>query len=117
VASRTLPEADAAQHRADENEMTSTLDGDLDIHSEITITGTVKGSIMVHRGGVLVLLGVAEGGVVVAGGHPISVIGSPHRLAGAHLTLNPRDQLPSQSSAHRPVARNHQAHPTDEQRG
>jgi hypothetical protein len=48
--------------------MALTYDGDLDIHSDITITQVVTGSITVRSGGVLVLMGKAEGGVVVCGG-------------------------------------------------
>jgi hypothetical protein len=47
--------------------MALTHDGDLDIHSDITVTRAVTGSIKVRAGGVLVLMGIAEGGVVVCG--------------------------------------------------
>jgi hypothetical protein len=42
-------------------------DGDLDVDQELSVTGTVTGSIRVHAGGVLVLLGLAQGGVVLTG--------------------------------------------------
>jgi hypothetical protein len=48
--------------------------------AEITITGTVKRSITVHRGAVLVLLGVVEDGVVVAGGGFAQMAGTTNGL-------------------------------------
>jgi hypothetical protein len=60
--------------------MTSALEGDLDIHGEVTITGTVKGAITVHRAAVLLLSGVAEGGVVVGGGGFARIAGTTNGL-------------------------------------
>ena len=63
--------------------MTSALDCDVDVDSEITITGRVKGSITVRRGAVLVLLGVAEGGLVVTGGGFAQIAGTTNGLFAA----------------------------------
>jgi hypothetical protein len=65
-------------------------DGDLDVDQELSVTGTVTGSIRVHAGGVLVLLGLAQGGVVVAGGGFARIAGITNGLfvaAGGHVVL------------------------------
>ncbi len=70
--------------------MRSNDDGDLDVDHELSVTGTVTGSVRVHSGGVLVLLGLASGGVVVAGGGFARISGVTNGLfvaAGGHLVL------------------------------
>ena len=65
-------------------------DGDLDVDHELSVTGTVTGSIRVHAGGVLVLLGIAAGGVVVAAGGFARISGITNGLfvaAGGHVVL------------------------------
>jgi hypothetical protein len=54
--------------------------GDLLVTGELTITGTVTGTIYVHTGGLLVLLGVAEEGVVVLDGGYARISGTTGRL-------------------------------------
>jgi hypothetical protein len=63
---------------------------DIDISSDITITHDVAGPIVVHPGGVLVLMGVSEGGVIVRGGGYARITGTTHGLfvaAGGHAVL------------------------------
>jgi hypothetical protein len=70
--------------------MRSGYEGDLDVDQELSVTGTVTGSIRVHAGGVLVLLGLAAGGVVVAGGGFAWISGTTNGLfvaAGGHVVL------------------------------
>jgi hypothetical protein len=65
-------------------------DGDLDVDQELSVTGTVTGSVRVHAGGVLVLLGLAAGGVVVTGGGFARIAGATNGLfvgAGGHAVL------------------------------
>jgi hypothetical protein len=65
-------------------------DGDLDVDQELSVTGTVTGSIRVQAGGALVLLGLAAGGVVVAGGGFARISGITNGLfvaAGGHVVL------------------------------
>ena len=63
---------------------------DIDVGSDITITRSVEGRIIVRHSGVLVLTGVAEGGVVVCGGGFARISGRTHGLmvaAGGHAVL------------------------------
>jgi hypothetical protein len=64
--------------------------GDLDVHSDLTITKDVTGSIAVRAGGMLVLLGTAHGGVTVSGGGFARIAGTTNGLfvcAGGHAVL------------------------------
>jgi cytoskeletal protein CcmA (bactofilin family) len=54
--------------------------GDLLVTGELTVTGTVTGTIYVHSDGLLVLLGVAEEGVVVLDGGYARISGTIGRL-------------------------------------
>jgi cytoskeletal protein CcmA (bactofilin family) len=54
--------------------------GDLLVTGELTVTGTVTGTIYVQSGGLLVLLGVAEEGVVVLDGGYARISGTIGRL-------------------------------------
>jgi hypothetical protein len=54
--------------------------GDLLVTGELTVTGTVTGTIYVHSDGLLVLLGVAEEGVVVLDGGYARISGTTGRL-------------------------------------
>lgn len=62
---------------------------DIEVDRERTIKGTV-GSIVVRAGGCLVLMGTAEGGVVVEGGGYARIAGTARRVrvaAGGHVVL------------------------------
>jgi hypothetical protein len=70
--------------------VSSNHQSDLEISDELTVTGNVNGRITVLGGGVLVLLGVATGGVVVAGGGFARISGTTGGLfvaAGGHAVL------------------------------
>ena len=70
--------------------MPSHQSGDLDISSDVTITGHVGGPILVHPGGVLVLMGTCDGQVIVRGGGYARISGTTHGLfvaAGGHAVL------------------------------
>jgi len=54
--------------------------GDLLVTGELTVTGTVTGTLYVHSGGLLVLIGVAEEGVVVLDGGSARISGTIGRL-------------------------------------
>ena len=55
---------------AEDQPMNQAYQGDLHVDSEVTVTRTVRGKIVVHRGGALVLMGRAEDGLIVeAGGY------------------------------------------------
>ncbi len=64
--------------------------GHIDISSDITIAQNVAGSIVVHPGGLLVLMGVCQGGVIVRGGGYARIVGTTRGLfvaAGGHAVL------------------------------
>jgi cytoskeletal protein CcmA (bactofilin family) len=64
--------------------------GDLLVTNELSITGTVTGTIYVHSEGLLVLMGVAEEGVVVLDGGYARISGTTGRLLvgpGGRATL------------------------------
>lgn len=64
--------------------------GDVNIGSDVTVTKCVTGSIVVHPGGALVLMGTAEGGVIVRGGGFARIVGTTHGLfvaTGGHAVL------------------------------
>lgn len=64
--------------------------GDVELYSDMTLTRSVAETISVHAGGALVLLGVAEGGVVVTGGGFARIPGKTSGLfvaAGGHAVL------------------------------
>lgn len=70
--------------------MNLALEGDLDISGERTVTQRVTGVITVHRGGCLILMGVAEGGIVVRGGGFAHIAGTTNGLlvaAGGYAVL------------------------------
>jgi hypothetical protein len=70
--------------------MTLMRDGDVDISTDVTVTGRVSGSIVVHPGGCLVLMGEAGGGVIVRGGGFARIPGRTRGLfvgAGGHAVL------------------------------
>lgn len=70
--------------------MTITHHGDLDIYSEMTVSCTVSGRIIVHPNGILVLMGRAEGGVVVGNRGFARIPGTTANLfvqAGGHAVL------------------------------
>src|SRR5580698_6664252 len=70
--------------------MTLVREGDLDIAGDHTVTGRVTGSLTVHPGSSLVLMGTAEGGVVVRGGGFARIAGTTHGLfvaTGGHAVL------------------------------
>jgi hypothetical protein len=65
-------------------------DSDLHVSKELSVTGTVTGSIIVHSGGALVLLGHASGGVTVRGGGFARIYGTTNGLlvaTGGHAVL------------------------------
>jgi hypothetical protein len=64
--------------------------GDLLVTDELSVTGTVTGTIYVHSDGLLVLMGVAEEGVVVLDGGYARISGTTGRLLvgpGGRATL------------------------------
>jgi cytoskeletal protein CcmA (bactofilin family) len=64
--------------------------GDLLVTDELSVTGTVTGTIYVHSDGLLVLVGVAEEGVVVLDGGYARISGTTGRLLvgpGGRATL------------------------------
>lgn len=64
--------------------------GDINISSDVTITQDVAEPIVVHPGGVLVLMAASEGGVIVRGGGYARIAGTTHGLfvaAGGHAVL------------------------------
>jgi hypothetical protein len=65
-------------------------EGDLDIHGDQTVTQRVTGTLTVHPGSSLVLMGTAEGGVIVLGGGLAWIAGITHGLfiaAGGRAVL------------------------------
>jgi hypothetical protein len=70
--------------------MTLVREGDLDIHGDQTVTQRVTGTVTVRSGSSLVLMGTAEGGVIVLGGGYARIAGTTHGLfvaAGGHAVL------------------------------
>ena len=65
-------------------------EGDLDINGDHTVTQRVTGSITVHPASSCVLMGVAEGGVVIRGGGFARISGTTYGLfvaTGGHAVL------------------------------
>lgn len=56
--------------------MNQVYDADVHVDTDLTITQTVRGKIVVHRGGGLVLMGRAEQGLIVEAGGYARVAGS-----------------------------------------
>jgi hypothetical protein len=70
--------------------MSMVREGDLEISGDHTVTQRVTGSITVNPGSSLVLMGVAEGGVVVRGGGLARIAGTTNGLfvaIGGHAVL------------------------------
>jgi hypothetical protein len=68
-------------------------EGDVEIVGDQTVTQRVTGTIRVHPASSLVLMGVAEGGVVVRGGGFARVAGTTNGLfvaVGGHAVLTGR---------------------------
>jgi hypothetical protein len=65
-------------------------EGELHVSTELSVTRTVTGSIIVHPGGALVLLRQANGGVMVTGGGFAPISGTTYGLlmaTGGHAVL------------------------------
>lgn len=76
-------------HRTPERSAAA-VDGNVDIYGDMTITKKLSGPIIVHAGGALVLLGIADGGITVTGGGFARIVGTTEGLfvaAGGHAVL------------------------------
>lgn len=70
--------------------MKQVYEADIHVDADVTITRTVRGKIVVHRGGALVLMGRAEHGLIVEAGGYARVPGSTARVfvaRGGHAVV------------------------------